>query len=94
MNKVIKSDAEYQKALKRLEFLMLDEPKQGTVKADELEVLSLLIGKYESEEFQVELPDPIEAIKFRMEQQNLKQKDLAPMIGCLLYTSPSPRDRG
>ncbi len=81
MNKVIKSDAEYQKALERLEFLMLDDPKQETDKADELEVLSLLIEKYESEEFQIELPDPIEAIKFRMEQQNLKQKDLAPMIG-------------
>lgn len=81
MNKVIKSDAEYQKALMRLEFLMLDDPKQGTDKADELEVLSLLIEKYESEEFQIELPDPIEAIKFRMEQQHLKQKDLAPMIG-------------
>ena len=81
MNKVIKNDAEYQKALERLEALMLGDPKQGSKQADELEVLTLLVEKYESAEFPTELPDPIEAIKFRMEQQGLKQKDLVPMIG-------------
>ncbi len=57
------------------------DAKPGTSKGDELEVLALLIDQYEKEYFPVEIPDPIEAIKFRMEQLGMKQKDLAETIG-------------
>ena len=53
----------------------------STSKADEIELLSLLVEKYEREHYSIEAPDPVEAIKFRMEQMNLKQKDIAPLFG-------------
>lgn len=77
--KVIKTDEEYQKALKRLEILF-DMP-QDTPEGDEAELLTILIEKYEDENFPIEAPDPIEAIKFRMEQLNMKKSDLAQIIG-------------
>jgi HTH-type transcriptional regulator/antitoxin HigA len=77
--KPIKTEQDYQQALERLEKIF--DAKPGTPKGDELEVLSILIEKYEEEEFPIDLPDPIEAIKFRMEQLGLKQKDLASVIG-------------
>lgn len=77
--KIIKTEKQYQAAIKRLEEVF-DAPK-GSKDADELELLSLLVEKYESETSPVELPDPIEAIKFRMEQMGYKQKDLAAIIG-------------
>ena len=55
--------------------------KKGTTKGDELEILSLLIEKYEDEKFPIDLPDPIEAIKFRMEQMGMTQTDLANIVG-------------
>ncbi|MEO8493510.1 MAG: ImmA/IrrE family metallo-endopeptidase [Planctomycetota bacterium] len=81
MMKVIKTDAEYHDALARIEDLMDHDPDEETRAANELEVLSLLIEDYESNEFPSSLPDPIDAIKFRMEQQNLAQRDLIPYIG-------------
>ena len=81
MQKVIKNDADYRNAMARLEELLIGDSKIGTPDGDELELLSLLIENYESQAYPTVLPNPIEAIKFRMEQQNLKQKDLAPMIG-------------
>jgi HTH-type transcriptional regulator/antitoxin HigA len=57
------------------------DAKAGTAEGDELEVLGILIEKYENEHFPVELPDPIEAIKFRMEQLGYTQNDLAKVIG-------------
>lgn len=77
--KVIKSEKHYQEALSRLEEIF-DSPI-GSKTADELEILSLLIEKYENEKTPIELPDPIEAIKFRMEQLGYKQSDLAKVIG-------------
>ncbi len=77
--KVIKSEKEYQKALKRLDTIF--DSKKGSKHGDELELLSLLIDSYEKENYAIELPDPIEAIKFRMEQLGYKQKDLAQAIG-------------
>ena len=77
--KVIKTDKEYQNALTRLE--MIFDAKKGTKEGDELELLALLIDKYEQEKYPIDLPDPIEAIKFRMEQLGYKQKDLAVAIG-------------
>jgi HTH-type transcriptional regulator/antitoxin HigA len=77
--KVIKTEKEYQVALNRLEEIF--DSKNGSKTADELEILSLLIEKYENEKDPIDLPDPIEAIKFRMEQLGYKQKDLAQSIG-------------
>lgn len=77
--KIIKTPQEYNEALERLEKVF--DAKPGTSKGDELEVLALLIDQYEKEYFPVEIPDPIEAIKFRMEQLGMKQKDLAETIG-------------
>lgn len=77
--KVIKTEEEYQAALSRLEEIF--DSKKGSKNADELELLSLLIEKYEDEISPIDLPDPIEAIKFRMDQLGYKQKDLAKAIG-------------
>ncbi len=78
-HKVIKTEKEYQKSLGRLEVIF--NAKKGTKEGDELELLALLIDKYEQEKYPIDLPDPIEAIKFRMEQLGYKQKDLAMIIG-------------
>ncbi len=77
--KPIRNEQDYQSALEKLENIF--DAKPGTIEGDKLEVLSILIDKYENENFPIELPDPIEAIKFRMEQLNLKQKDLATVVG-------------
>ncbi|WP_036155446.1 helix-turn-helix domain-containing protein [Maribacter forsetii] len=77
--KPIKSDIDYRNALKRLE-VIFDAPinsKEG----DEGEILSLLIENYENEHYKIEAPDPIEAIKIRMEELNIRQKDLVGIIG-------------
>ena len=63
----------------RLEQLF--DAKKGSAKGDELEIFSLLIEKYEDEKFPIDLPDTIEAIKFRMEQSGLTQADLADIVG-------------
>jgi HTH-type transcriptional regulator/antitoxin HigA len=55
--------------------------KKGTEDGDELEILSILIDRFENEQFPIGMPDPIEAIKFRMEQMGMKQKDLAEVVG-------------
>jgi HTH-type transcriptional regulator/antitoxin HigA len=77
--KVIKTEKDYQKALGRLE-VIFDSPANSKT-GDELELLSLLIDNYEKEKYPIDLPDPIEAIKFRMEQLGYKQKDLAKVTG-------------
>jgi HTH-type transcriptional regulator/antitoxin HigA len=77
--KVIKTDAEYAECLARIEKLM--DAKAGTARGDELELLSLLVHTYEEERFPIDHPDPITAIRFRMEQQGLRPKDLAPILG-------------
>ena len=79
--KIIKSHQEHDEALVRLMHLMDCDLSDNSVEADELDVLALLIEQYEQEQYPIDPPDPIEAIKFRMEQQNLKQKDLAQYIG-------------
>ncbi|MBL0341869.1 MAG: helix-turn-helix domain-containing protein [Bacteroidetes bacterium] len=77
--KVIKTEKDYQFALKRLEVIF--DAKKGSKYGDELELLSLLIDNFEKEKFPMDLPDPIEAIKFRMEQLGYTQKDLTDVIG-------------
>lgn len=76
---MIKTDEDYQKALKRLEEIF--EAPNETPEGDEAEVLSILIEKYEDEHFPIDPPDPIEAIKFRMEQLDMTNRDLAKIIG-------------
>ena len=77
--KPIKSEQDYEKALERLE-IIFDAP-ENTNKGDEAEILSMLIENYENQNYPIEAPDPIEAIKIRMEEMNLKQKDLVGIIG-------------
>ena len=77
--KPIKTEKDYQKALKRLENIFDAQP--GTAEGDELDILALLIERYEDMHYPIDAPDPIEAIKFRMEQMGYKQKDLEEMIG-------------
>ncbi|HEC42534.1 MAG TPA: helix-turn-helix domain-containing protein [Bacteroides sp.] len=82
--RVIKNEAEYEAASQRIYELINANQKPilpGSSEADEMELLSILVEKYEREHYPIEAPDPIEAIKFRMEQMNLKQKDIAPLIG-------------
>lgn len=77
--KPIKSDKDYRSALERME-VIFDAPidsKEG----DEAEILSLLIENYENVHYPIEAPDPIEAIKIRMEELNMRQKDLVGIIG-------------
>ncbi len=77
--KVIKTRADYQAALAHLETLMNAQP--GTPQEEELELFAVLLDNYERDHFPIGLPDPVEAIKFRMEQQGLTRKDLEPFIG-------------
>lgn len=77
--KPIKTKKDYQQALERLELIF--DAKKGTKEGDELEILGILIDQYENENFPVDLPDPIEAIKFRMEQLGYTQTDLAKVVG-------------
>lgn len=77
--KLIKSEKEYEQALDRLDVIFDASP--NTPEGDEAELLVVLIEKYEDENFPIEAPDPIEAIKYRMEQMNMKKKDLAKVLG-------------
>jgi len=77
--KVIKTKAEYEAALGRIEKLMDAAP--NTPQGDELDLLSLLVHDYEEKTFPIDKPDPVAAIRFRMEQQGLAPKDLVPLLG-------------
>jgi HTH-type transcriptional regulator / antitoxin HigA len=75
----IRTEADYDVALARAEALM--DAEEGTPEADELDILATLIEAYEDKHYPMDPPDPIDAIKYRMEQQGLTRKDLEPMIG-------------
>ena len=77
--KPIKTDADYREALKQIESLMMAAP--DTAEGERLDVMVTLVEAYESKHHALELPDPIEAIKFEMERKGLSIKDLEPMIG-------------
>jgi HTH-type transcriptional regulator/antitoxin HigA len=77
--KPIKNDRELNRALKRIDALWGAKP--NTPRGDELDVLLLLVEKYEDEHYAIPASDPVEAIKFLMEQNNLSRKDLEPYIG-------------
>lgn len=75
----IRSEVEYQAALTHIECLFDAEP--GTADVDTLEVLTILVERYEEQHYPIQAPDPVSAIKFRMEQAGLTQRDLVPLIG-------------
>ena len=77
--KPIKTERDYQQALDRLEVIF--DAQKGTPEGDELEILGIVIDEYETRYFPIDLPDPIEAIKFRMEQLGYTQSDLAKVVG-------------
>ncbi len=82
--KILKTEQEYNEACERIYTLINSNEKAiepESPEGEEMELLSLLVEKYEQERYPVEAPNPIEAIKFRMEQMNLKQADIAPLFG-------------
>jgi HTH-type transcriptional regulator/antitoxin HigA len=79
INRLIKNEEDNDMALSRIEHLM--DAKPGTAEMDELELLTALVEMYEERHFPISPPDPIDAIKFRMEQLGLGQKDMVPFIG-------------
>jgi len=77
--KPIRSEADYDAAMARLDQIW--DPEPGTPEADEFEVLSLLVERYEDTRHPIDPPDPVAAILFRMDQQGLTRRDLEPFIG-------------
>ena len=83
--KPIKTEQHYFEALERLEEIF--DAKENTPDGDEAEILSLLIVNFENEYYPISVPDPIEAIRIRMEEMDLKQKDMVEIIGSKSKTS-------
>lgn len=82
--KILKTEAEYNEACERIYQLINsseDAVEPNSPEGEEIELLSLVVERYEQEKHQLAPPTPIEAIKFRMEQMNLKQADVAPLFG-------------
>ncbi|MBF0229831.1 MAG: transcriptional regulator [Desulfamplus sp.] len=79
INKLIKTEKEYNLVLSRIEELM--DAKEDSPELEELELLAALVELYEDEYYPMDLPDPVDAIKFRMEQLGLNQQGLVPFIG-------------
>ncbi len=79
----IRTDDDYQAALQELSAFFEIEPEPDSPEGERFEVLLTLVEAYEAKHFPIDLPDPIDAIKFRMEQAGLTPKDLVPMVGRL-----------
>lgn len=79
--KPIRTEADYKATLKAVSRLFDEPPRRGTPEGDRFEVLLTLLNAYESTHHAIERPGPIEAIKFRMEQQGLSVQDMVPLIG-------------
>lgn len=77
----IHTEADYKTTLKEISALMESDPELGTPDGDRLDILVTLVQAYEAKHVPIEAPDPVEAIKFRMEQSGLSIKDLEPLIG-------------
>lgn len=77
----IRTESDYKAALRELSAYFNSEPEPGTEDGDRFEILATLVEAYEDKHFPIEAPDPIEAIRFRMEQGGLTVKDLVPSIG-------------
>ena len=81
MARVIHNDTDHRKALAELNRLLVLDPEDGTPEADELDLLALVVETYEKERFPIAPPDPVDAIRFRMDQAGLSQRDLVPYLG-------------
>ncbi len=81
MLKPIKNKTQYEDALERIYKLMQKKLKAGTKESDELEILALLVKEYENEHFPVPKPNPVEAIRFRMEQMQMSEAELSQALG-------------
>jgi HTH-type transcriptional regulator/antitoxin HigA len=77
----IRTEADHRAALRQISALMETDPEPGTPEGDRLDILATLVQAYEARHFPIGAPDPVEAIKFRMEQSGLTVKDLEPIIG-------------
>lgn len=83
--KPVKTKKDYEEALKRIDAIF--DSKTGTPEFDELELLSILVEKYEEEHYPISKPDPVETIKFYMDQNDLNRKDLVEYIGSISKVS-------
>ena len=81
MLKPIKTEEQYEISLERVFELMQKDIKPNSIQSDELEILSILIKNYEDEKYPIEKPNPIEAIKFRLDQMGVKESYLSKLIG-------------
>lgn len=79
--KPIHNDIDYKAALREVSAYFENEPEPNTPEGDHFEILLTLVEAYEAKHYHIDPPDPVEAIKFRMEQEGLTAKDLVPMIG-------------
>jgi HTH-type transcriptional regulator/antitoxin HigA len=79
----IKTDDDYKAALREVSAFFDNEPVPGSAEGDRFEVLITLVEAYETKHYPIDLPDPVDAIKFRMDQAGLTPKDLVPFIGRL-----------
>jgi len=79
----IRTEDDYQAALRELSGYVDNEPEPGSSEGDRFDIMLTLVEAYEAKRFPIDLPDPLEAIRFRMEQAGLKAKDLVPSIGQL-----------
>lgn len=79
----IRTEADYESVMREVSGFFENEPEINSPEGDRFEVLLTLVEAYEAKHFPIDLPDPVEAIKFRMDQSNLTAKDLVPMIGRL-----------
>lgn len=81
MLKPIKTDEQYDTSLARVYELMQTDVKEGSAESDELEILSILIKEYEINHYPISSPNPLDAIKFRLDQMDLSEKQLADILG-------------
>ncbi|KXU95626.1 MULTISPECIES: helix-turn-helix domain-containing protein [Stenotrophomonas] len=79
----IRTESDYENALREISFYVDNEPELGSEDGDRFEILVTLVEAYEAKHYPIEPPDPIDAIRFRMEQGGLTVKDLVPSIGQL-----------
>jgi HTH-type transcriptional regulator/antitoxin HigA len=79
--KPVRTKADYKAALKRIDELIALNPKKGTAIYDELDVIGTLVSAYEDIHYPIDAPDPVEAVKYAMEEKGLKSKDLIPYFG-------------
>lgn len=79
--KPIRTKKDYKAALKRIDHLIMKKPQVGTAAYDELDVLGTLVSAYEDIHYPIEAPNPVETIKYIMEENGLKQKDMIPYFG-------------